>query len=173
MRGYARRRKAWNLRPLKTERGGLLISLIYDALAAEFLAGSVRLRELVDAHAAKHLWCLGELDFAVVDDLDVVAPRIQEVEGAASLDVDTGLLKGRADALLVIDDEPEVPSLVGRLRSAGLERDELVAHVDEGHRPSGPPPQLEFEEASVPRHRLVDVTDLERDVVDADEACHR
>ncbi len=73
---------------------------------------------------------------------------------------------------LVVDDEAEVPLAVDvRVRVAG-ERDELVAHVDERHLRADATAQLELEEAAVPRERLVDVADLERDVVDPDEARH-
>ena len=66
-----------------------------------------------------------------------------------------------------------MPRLVGRLTSPCGERDELIAHVDEGHRGANPAAQLELEEASIPGQRLLDVTDLERDVVDPDEPRHR
>src|SRR5580700_8861737 len=56
--------------------------------------------------------------------------------------------------------------------SAGGERDELVPHVDERHSRACAAAKLELEEAPVPGERVVDVVDLERDVVDADEAGH-
>ena len=58
-----------------------------------------------------------------------------------------------------------------RLRH-GLERDELVAQVDEGHAP-GPPAQRHVAEDPLEeRERLVHVADLDRDVVDPDEPGH-
>jgi hypothetical protein len=55
-----------------------------------------------------------------------------EVEAAAE-DRDAELFQPLAHGLLVVDDEAEVAGLVGRLRPALRERDELVTHVDEGH----------------------------------------
>ena len=85
------------------------------------------------------------------------------------MDVDAGLLERCAYAFLVGDDEPEVPRLVRRLGSPCRERDELIAHVDEGHRGASPAAQLELEEASIPGKRLLDVADFERNVIDPDE----
>ena len=65
-----------------------------------------------------------------------------------------------------------MPRLVGRLRAPARDRDELVAHVDERHRAARAAAQLELEEPPVPLERGVDVGDLERDVVDADEPGH-
>ena len=103
----------------------------------------------------------------------MIAPWVYEVEGAAFPHAEPRLPKRRADAFLVIDDEPEVPRLVGRLPSACGECDELIPHVDEGHRAANSAAQLEFEESPVPGQRLLDVTDLECDVVDPDEPGHR
>ena len=74
------------------------------------------------------------------------------------------------DLGLVVDDEPVVP---GRDRLGGaLEREELVAHVDEGHR-TAPPSQLEaVDDAPEELDHRVEVADLDGDVVDADEARH-
>ena len=58
---------------------------------------------------------------------------------------------------------------VRRLRPPTRERDELIAHVDEGHCVAHSAAQLELEDLSVPLERLVDVADLERHVVDPDE----
>ena len=57
---------------------------------------------------------------------------------------------------------------VGRLRPPLGERDELVAHVHEGHA-AGAAAELEVEDAPVELERLLDVADLEGDVVQADE----
>ena len=58
--------------------------------------------------------------------------------------------------------------VVGRLRAPLREREELVADVDERH-PAGATAQLELEQPSVERQRGVDVTYLQRDVIDSDE----
>jgi len=109
---------------------------------------------------------LRELHVAVVDDLDLVAPRIAEAQPAARRDVDAGPRERRADALFVIDDEPEVTPVVGTLPAPGAQREELVAEIDLRHRrPLSA--QLEVQEAPVQLQRRVDVADLQREVVDA------
>jgi hypothetical protein len=50
------------------------------------------------------------------------------------------------------------------------EGEELVAHLDERH-PRLALHRAELEDPRVERERLVEVADLERDVVDADEPC--
>src|SRR5438477_10882996 len=57
------------------------------------------------------------------------------------------------------------------LRPPLRERDELVADVDDRH-PRRATAQLEVEDPAVELERVVDALDLERDVVDADEARH-
>ena len=61
--------------------------------------------------------------------------------------------------------------IVRRLRATLAHGQELVAHVDEGHAVNAPA-QLEVEQAPVERERGVEVADLERDVVDAEQARH-
>ena len=126
------------------------------------------LRQAAQVHGREHLGRLGELDVAVLDDLDVVAPRVDEVEPAAGQDLGARLLERLAQRRAVVDDEAEVAVLVLGLRAAGGERDELIAHVDERHARAAAA-QRELEQPAVEGERLVDVADLERDVVDADQ----
>src|SRR5206468_6922028 len=142
-----------------------------QALLAELRERPIRLVQAVQAHAAKDIWRLRELDVAVVHDLDVVAPGVEEVEPAARLDLDAGGYERLARRLFVVDDEAEVACVVGGLRPAFRKRDELVAHVDEGHAPRAAT-QLEVEDPTVELERVVDALDLERNVVDADEPWH-
>lgn len=139
-----------------------------EALPAELREGRGALPEL-EAHAPQNLRRLRELNVSVLDDLDEVAPRVAEVEPAPAQDLHAGLLEGAARRLLVVHHEAEVAMVVGRLRAAFAERDELVAHVQEGHA-RGAPAQLEVEDSSVEGKRLPEVTDLERHVVHADES---
>ena len=112
---------------------------------------------------------LRELDLGVRDDLHVVAPRVEERVAAEDLHP---CLAGRGEhRVAVVDDEPEVACGVRALRPALGEGDELVAHVDERH-PGAAAAQLEVEEATVERERLVDRGDLECDVVDPDGPGH-
>ena len=101
----------------------------------------------------------------------MVAPGVAEVEPAAGLELDAGVYECLAGRLLVIDDEAEVPRLIGRLGSSGRQRDELVADVDEGHAPCAAA-KLEVKDPAVELEGVLDALDLERDVVDADEPRH-
>jgi catechol 2,3-dioxygenase-like lactoylglutathione lyase family enzyme len=127
--------------------------------------------QVVQAHPAKDLGCLRELDLPVVDDLDLVAPGVEEVEAPAGLELDAGVNERLARRLLVVDDETEVARPIRGLRSPLGERDELVAQIDEGHAP-GAAAKLELEDPAVELECFVDAPDLERDVVDADESGH-
>ena len=71
-------------------------------------------------------------------------------------------------ASLVVDDEAEVPVVVGSLRAAFGQREELVAHADERH-PRDARLHLDVEDAPVELERLVEVADLEGDMVDSDQ----
>ena len=102
----------------------------------------------------------------------MIAPRVAEAAVRRARQRDAGRFERRANGCLVVDDEPEVPLRVRRLRAPACERDELVAHVDERHRAPDPAAQLELEEPAVPRECLVEVAHFERNVVDADEPGH-
>ena len=91
-----------------------------------------------------------------------------QIDRAARLNFNARLLERAPGSLFVIDDEAEVAMTVGRLCPPRRERDELVAHVDEGHAPATPA-QLELEDAPVELERLHNVAHLEGDVVQADE----
>src|SRR4051812_37858170 len=121
-------------------------------------------------HAAQHVWCLGELDVVVADDLYPVAPRVEKVEKPARQRLDTRLGQRLADCFLVVDHESEMATVIGRLRSAFLQREELVAEIDEG-RSAALAAKLEVEQATVERQRLFDIADLEGDMIEADCAC--
>ena len=138
-----------------------------DSLGAELVARPGGLPE-VELEAPQDRRRLRELHLVVLHDLDEVAPRIAKVETTAAEDLDSRRLERPPRRVLVVDDEPEVAVLVGRLRAPLRERDELVAHVDERH-PVRAAAQRELEQLTVERERLVDVADLERDVIDPHE----
>src|SRR5947207_1387008 len=75
------------------------------------------------------------------------------------------------DARPVVDDKADMPPLDPGLLVVGHARqiDELVAHVDESGAFAAAA-QIELEDLAVPVQRLVDVADLDRDMVDADQA---
>src|SRR5207245_2688154 len=103
------------------------------------------------------------------DDLDAVAPRVPEIEKPTRQRLHARLGQRLADRLLVIDHEAEMTAVVGGLGTALLERDELVAEIDEG-RILALAAKLEIEQAAVERQSLLDITDLESDMIEADGA---
>src|SRR5262245_17142902 len=115
---------------------------------------------------------LGELNLAVVDDLELIAPGIADVEARRRGHRNARLDERITNRLLVVYDQAEVAVKVRRLRPPPGKGDELIAHVHEGHRVAHPAAQLEVEDLPVPLECLVDVADLERHVVDPDEPGH-
>ena len=76
--------------PLREPRG--VRGLAAEALLAQLGEGALGLLDL-DAHPGEHGRGLRELDVAVVDDLEAVAPGIAEVEAAPGEDLDAGRLE--------------------------------------------------------------------------------
>jgi hypothetical protein len=105
------------------------------------------------------------LDVGVSDDLDSIAPRVQEIEKRARQGLDASVGQRFADGLLVIDDQPKVAAIVGGLRTAFLERNELVTQIDECCC-SALASQFEVENATVESQRSINVTDLQRDMIE-------
>ena len=60
-------------------------------------------------------------------------------------------------------------AVIGGLFASRLQRDELVAKIDEGHRPALAT-QLKVEDAAVECQRLLDIPDFQRYMVQADGA---
>src|SRR6476661_2460032 len=113
-----------------------------------------------ESHAAQDVRRFGELNIVVTDDLDAIAPGIAEVEKWSRKRFDACVGECLARGFLVVDDEPEVTSVVGGLHAPALQRDELVSQVDERHRRTLAA-KRELEQASVKRQRRFYVTDLE------------
>ena len=121
------------------------------------------------AHAAQNMRRLGELDVVVADDLDAVAPRVEEVQEAPGKDLDASSGQCCAHSFLVIDHQPEVSPIVAGLLAAFLKGKKLIAQIDE----SGVlalAAQREFKQAAVEGQSLLDVAHLERDVVQSNSA---
>ena len=59
--------------------------------------------------------------------------------------------------------------VIDRLRAAFLQRDELIAQVDEG-RGRVPAAKLEVKQPAIEGERLVDIADFERDVIEPNGA---
>ena len=117
----------------------------------------------------QHVRRLGELDVVVPDDLDAVAPRIEEVEKRTRQRFDAGVSQRFADSVLIIDHKAKMAVIVGWLGAALLQREELVAQIDEG-RSLALAAKLEVEQATVESQSLFDVTDLESDMVETNGA---
>ena len=84
--------------------------------------------------------------------------------------LDPGLGQRAADGVAVVDHEAEVAALVGTLAAALGDGQELVAEVEEAPCRGTRPRSSNVEQAAVELERGVEVADLERDVVDADQA---
>jgi hypothetical protein len=145
---------------------------VLEALSSKFGSRLLALAESLELHPAEDRRRLGELNVSVIDNLDVIAPRVAEIKRASGLHTDVLFSQAFADGLLVVDHKPEVPRVVRWLRATGGEGDELVAHIDERHSVAVAPPQLELEDASIPSECFVDVADFKCDVVDSNQACH-
>src|SRR6478672_3626658 len=74
-----------------------------------------------------------------------------------------------ADCVLVVDHETKMTAVVGALGAALLQREELIAQIDE-RRGLALAAQFELEQAAIERQRLLDIADLESDVVETDGA---
>src|SRR5437762_9091306 len=122
-----------------------------------------------ESHAAQDIRRLGELNILVADDLDAVAPRVEKVEKRSREGLDSRVGQCFAGRFLVIDHKSKVTPIVGGLRAALLERNKLVSQIDEGHRVSFAS-KFEFDKSSVESKSRFDVTDLESDMIEPDDA---
>src|SRR2546423_727220 len=120
-------------------------------------------------HAAQHVQRLGELDVVVADDLDAIAPRVEKVEKPAGQRLNARVSQRFADCVLIVDHQSKMAPVVSALGTALLEREELVAQIDEG-RGRALTPKLEIEQSTVKSQSLFDITDLESDMVEANGA---
>src|SRR5262245_9947371 len=139
------------------------------ALVLELLDRALVLRQMGEPHPAQHVRRLGELDVVVADDLYSVTPGIAEIEEAAGERLDPRRRQRAAYRVLVVDHETKMTAVVGGLGAALLQRQELVAQIDEG-RGLALATQFEVEQATVECQRLLDIADLESDMVETDGA---
>src|SRR2546430_897059 len=101
------------------------------ALVSQLLDGLRGLCEACQAHPAQDMRRLGELDVVVADDLDAVAPRVEEVQEAPRKDLDASSGQCCPYGFLVIDHQPEVTPIVTRLLAVFLKGKKLIAQIDE------------------------------------------
>src|SRR5215210_4632098 len=83
-----------------------------EAFVAQFFDRLLRLVQPFEAHALQDLGRFGELYLRVVDDLPVVAPRVEEVEAPARQYLHPHLPQGAPDRLPVVDHHPDVPVIL-------------------------------------------------------------
>ena len=144
---------------------------VREALRAQLLDRSRRLPEPGEPHPLEDPRRLRELDVAVVDDLPVVAPRVEEVVRGRSCAAPASRARSSVSAASSTT-RPKWPATTGSA-SDGLEGDELVAQVHERHAPAAAAKRDVVEDPPEELEHLVDVADLDGDVVDPDEPRHR
>src|SRR5262249_339417 len=142
------------------------------ALIGQFLFCFFVLGQMRQAHATQHIGCLSELNIVVTNDLHSVTPGVPKIKKRTIKQGNTSCLQRLAASLRVIPDETEVATIVCGLSATFLQGNKLIAKVDEGHGLSLAT-QLESEESAVERQRLVDVADLQRNMVEANDARFR
>src|SRR6266540_1135598 len=152
---------ASNRRPVPSARGHALVAELPDRLLV--------FRQMREPHSAQHVRRFGELDIVIADDLDSVAPGVEEIEKRTGQRLDARGRERAAHGVFVVDHEAEMTAVVGRLGAALLQRKELVAQIDE-RRGLALAAQLELEQAAVEGQRLLDIADLERDMVETQGA---
>src|SRR5260370_9217889 len=144
--------------------GGVLADL--HALFGQLLLRALVLGQARQAYTAQHVGRLGELNIVVADDLDAVAPWIQEIEEGTIERGDAGRLQSPARRLLVVDHETEMAAIVRRLLGPFLKGAELVAQIYEGHAVALAA-QLELEKPARKGPRLLYVAHHQRDMLPA------
>jgi hypothetical protein len=111
---------------------------------------------------------LRKLDVGVGNHLDAVAPGIDEIKKRPIHQFGTCRLGETLHRRAVIDHKAEMPLAVLVRRLHLHQRQKLVAHVDEGLSLAAPA-QRELKELALNGEGLVEVADLERDVIVADQ----
>src|SRR5262249_14836064 len=139
------------------------------AFVVKFLDCLFVLGKMQQPHPAQHIRRLGELYIIVADDLYTVAPRIEEIEELTGQRVHTRVRQRVADGVLVINHESKMTAVVRGLSTALLEREELIAQIDEG-RGLAPAAKFEVEQATVNRQGLIDIIHLKSDMIETDGA---
>src|ERR1700686_1432540 len=121
------------------------------------------------SHAAQHVRRLGELDVVVADDFYAVAPRVEEVKKLARQRLDACVGQRLADCVLIVDRKSKMATVISGLRTTLLEREELVAQIDEG-RSAAFAPKFKIEQSAVENQSLFDITDLEGYMIETNGA---
>src|SRR5262245_34310878 len=99
----------------------MLASAQRHALVAKLLHGLLVLGKMRQSHSAQDVWRLGELDIVVADDLDAVAPRVEEIEKPTGQRVHARVHQSATDGLPVVDHESKMTAIVRGLGAPLLE----------------------------------------------------
>src|SRR3954463_14861602 len=119
-------------------------------------------------HGPEHFGCLGKLNIAIFYYLDPVAPGIEKIKKITFEQSGAGGAHEVTNTRPIIHNKTEVPVLVRMRRTCFHQRDELIAHINESL-PFASPSQLEGEDLSVEGERLINVTNLQGNVVQANK----
>src|SRR5258708_37825190 len=92
------------------------------------------LGQLRQTHAAQNVWSLGELDIVIAHDLDAIAPGVAEIQKWTVDWLDPRSLEDGARRFLVVDNEAEMPAVIGGLFVCRPQRGGIVAKIDKSHR---------------------------------------
>jgi len=84
-----------------------------------------------EPHPTQHVRRLGELDVVLADDLYPVTPGVAEIEERTRQRLDARRRQRAAHRVLVVDHETKMTAVVGALGAALLQREELIAQIDE------------------------------------------
>src|SRR5262249_33190769 len=103
-------------------RSSSSLSIRRHALLRQLFHRLIVLRQALQPHTAQHMRSLSELDVVIANDLDAVAPRIEEIEEGSRQCLDPGLRERCADRLLVVDHKAEVATIVTGLSAPLLQR---------------------------------------------------
>ena len=71
------------------------------------------------AHAPQNVRSLGELDIVIAHDLDAIAPGVTKIQKRTVDRLDPRRPEGGARRLLVIDNEADMPAVIGGLFAPG------------------------------------------------------
>ncbi len=108
------------------------------------------------------------MNVAIFDYFNPVTPRIEEIKKITFEQSGAGGADEVTNTRAIIYNKTEVPVLVGMRRTCFHQRYELVTHINESL-PFASPSQLEGEDLSVEGECLVNVTNFQGNVVQANK----
>jgi hypothetical protein len=134
--------------------------------ASCFLASSLFSR--CEFHGLEHFGCLSKLNIAIFYYFDPVAPGIEEIKKITFEQSGAGGADEVTNTRAIIHNEAEMPVLVRMRRTCFHQRYELIAHINESS-PFASPSQLEGEDLAVEGECLINVTNFQGNMVQANK----